>query len=427
MSAARTTAAALARDFGLARPRLAIAGLNPHAGEDGHMGREEITLIRPAMEILRSEGFDVSGPWPPDTMFTPQARRAYDAAICMYHDQALIPLKTLDMSGGVNVTLGLPIVRTSPDHGTALRHSRAGPGRSGQLDCGNQACRCHRDTKGACCMTPVRLGVNIDHVATLRNARGGTHPDPLAAAEAAIAAGADGITLHLREDRRHIRDADLQRIRAAIAAPINLEMAATEEMVRIAIEAAPHACCIVPERRAEVTTEGGLDAAGQYQSLAPLVAKLSESGIRVSLFIDPDTAQLEAAARLGGACGGAAHRRLCGRARGGTGAACFGSGASAVAGARVPCGAWADIRQRFRHFGHSASGRIEHRALPDWRGHSGWTERNYSAYAISDCSSPPQLRDSATNIYKLSDWYAFGLAALKAAAYGRDTNCGERA
>ncbi len=148
-------------------------------------------------------------------------------------------------------------------------------------------------------MTPVRLGVNIDHVATLRNARGGTHPDPLLAAEAAIAAGADGITLHLREDRRHIRDADLQRIRAAIAAPINLEMAATEEMVRIAIEAAPHACCIVPERRAEVTTEGGLDAAGQYQSLAPLVAKLSESGIRVSLFIDPDTAQLDAAARLG--------------------------------------------------------------------------------------------------------------------------------
>ncbi len=120
VSAARTTAAALARDFGLARPRLAIAGLNPHAGEDGHMGREEITLIRPAMEILRSEGFDVSGPWPPDTMFTPQARRAYDAAICMYHDQALIPLKTLDMSGGVNVTLGLPIVRTSPDHGTAF-------------------------------------------------------------------------------------------------------------------------------------------------------------------------------------------------------------------------------------------------------------------------------------------------------------------
>ena len=120
VAAARTAAAALTRDFGVARPRLAIAGLNPHAGEDGHMGREEITLIRPAMEVLRAEGMIVSGPWPPDTMFTPMARRAYDAAICMYHDQALIPLKTLDMSGGVNVTLGLPIVRTSPDHGTAF-------------------------------------------------------------------------------------------------------------------------------------------------------------------------------------------------------------------------------------------------------------------------------------------------------------------
>ena len=120
VAAARTTAAALTRDFGVARPRLAIAGLNPHAGEDGHLGLEEITIIRSAMAILRAEGLVLSGPWPPDTMFTPQARRAYDAAICMYHDQALIPLKTLDMTGGVNVTLGLPIVRTSPDHGTAF-------------------------------------------------------------------------------------------------------------------------------------------------------------------------------------------------------------------------------------------------------------------------------------------------------------------
>jgi 4-hydroxythreonine-4-phosphate dehydrogenase len=119
-SASRTTAASLRRDFGIGKPRLAVAGLNPHAGEDGHMGREEITLIRPAIEALRREGLEVSGPWPPDTMFTESARRQYDAAICMYHDQALIPLKTLDMSGGVNVTLGLPIVRTSPDHGTAF-------------------------------------------------------------------------------------------------------------------------------------------------------------------------------------------------------------------------------------------------------------------------------------------------------------------
>ena len=147
-------------------------------------------------------------------------------------------------------------------------------------------------------MRPVRLGVNIDHVATLRNARGGAHPDPLTVAEAAIAAGADGITLHLREDRRHIRDDDVRRIRAAIGAPINLEMAATEEMAGIAIATRPHACCIVPERRAEVTTEGGLDAAGQREALAPLVARLGAAGIRVSLFIDPDPAQLEAAAWL---------------------------------------------------------------------------------------------------------------------------------
>ena len=119
VAATRTTAAALRRDFGIPHPRLAIAGLNPHAGEQGALGREEITIIAPAIAILRAEGIDVSGPWPPDTMFTAKARTRYDAAICMYHDQALIPLKTLDMDLGVNVTLGLPIVRTSPDHGTA--------------------------------------------------------------------------------------------------------------------------------------------------------------------------------------------------------------------------------------------------------------------------------------------------------------------
>ncbi len=117
---ARAAHAALRRDFGLAAPRLAIAGLNPHAGEEGLMGDEEATLIAPAMRILRDEGIALLGPMPPDTMFTPRARQRYDAAICMYHDQALIPLKTLDMEHGVNVTLGLPIVRTSPDHGTAF-------------------------------------------------------------------------------------------------------------------------------------------------------------------------------------------------------------------------------------------------------------------------------------------------------------------
>ncbi len=120
VAVARTAAAALRTDFGIARPRLAVAGLNPHAGEEGAMGEEEATLVAPAIAALRAEGIAVSGPHPPDTMFTPRARAGYDAAICLYHDQALIPIKTIDMAGGVNVTLGLPIVRTSPDHGTAF-------------------------------------------------------------------------------------------------------------------------------------------------------------------------------------------------------------------------------------------------------------------------------------------------------------------
>lgn len=125
-AAARVTATALRKQFGIASPRLAVAGLNPHAGEGGAMGDEEGRLIVPAIEALRAEGIAASGPWPPDTMFTPAARAGYDAAICMYHDQALIPLKTLDMASGVNVTLGLPIVRTSPDHGTAFDIAGAG-------------------------------------------------------------------------------------------------------------------------------------------------------------------------------------------------------------------------------------------------------------------------------------------------------------
>ena len=120
IAVSRATHAALGADFGVAAPRLAIAGLNPHAGEAGRMGQEEIALIQPAIDRLRADGLDVTGPWPPDTMFTDAARQTYDAAVCMYHDQALIPLKTLDMAGGVNVTLGLPVVRTSPDHGTAF-------------------------------------------------------------------------------------------------------------------------------------------------------------------------------------------------------------------------------------------------------------------------------------------------------------------
>ena len=145
----------------------------------------------------------------------------------------------------------------------------------------------------------LRLGVNIDHVATLRNARGGRHPDPVAAAHAAIAAGADGITAHLREDRRHIRDADIARLKAELRKPLNLEMAATEEMAAIAVRTKPHAACLVPERRQEVTTEGGLDVAGQQDTLQSVVARLREAGIRVSLFIAPDPRQIEAAAKIG--------------------------------------------------------------------------------------------------------------------------------
>ncbi len=144
----------------------------------------------------------------------------------------------------------------------------------------------------------LRLGVNIDHVATIRNARGGEHPDPVRAAEIVAAVGGDGITAHLREDRRHIRDDDLARIQAATDLPLNLEMAATEEMLEIALRHKPHAACIVPEKREERTTEGGLDAAGQHNHLAPIVARLGDAGIRVSLFIEPDPRQIEAAMRL---------------------------------------------------------------------------------------------------------------------------------
>ena len=146
---------------------------------------------------------------------------------------------------------------------------------------------------------PPRLGVNIDHVATVRNARGGRHPDPLRAALVAIAAGADGITAHLREDRRHIRDEDIARLMAQIDKPLNLEMAATPEMVAIALRGRPHAACIVPERREERTTEGGLDAAGQRAQLAPMIGELRAAGIRVSLFIAADAPQIEAAVALG--------------------------------------------------------------------------------------------------------------------------------
>lgn len=146
---------------------------------------------------------------------------------------------------------------------------------------------------------PLRLGVNVDHVATIRNARGGRHPDPVRAAKLAIAAGADGITAHLREDRRHIRDDDMARLKAEIDKPLNFEMAATDEMVAAALAIRPHAVCIVPEKRSERTTEGGLDVVGHREQLHPVIHDLKHAGIRVSLFIAPHRAQIEAAVELG--------------------------------------------------------------------------------------------------------------------------------
>jgi pyridoxine 5-phosphate synthase len=146
---------------------------------------------------------------------------------------------------------------------------------------------------------PLRLGVNVDHVATLRNARAGRDPDPVRAALLAIEAGADGITAHLREDRRHIRDDDMARLKAQISKPLNFEMAATSDMQAIALKTKPHAVCLVPERREELTTEGGLDAAGQHHVLRPFIACFKDAGVRVSLFIDADPRQIEMAARLG--------------------------------------------------------------------------------------------------------------------------------
>jgi pyridoxine 5-phosphate synthase len=145
----------------------------------------------------------------------------------------------------------------------------------------------------------LRLGVNIDHVATLRNARGGRHPDPLRAAAVAATAGADGITAHLREDRRHIRDEDIARLKREIALPLNLEMAATPDMVAVALAVKPHAACLVPEKRSEITTEGGLDVVSGRDHLAPAIRRLVDGGIRVSLFIDPELPQLDMARALG--------------------------------------------------------------------------------------------------------------------------------
>jgi pyridoxine 5-phosphate synthase len=146
---------------------------------------------------------------------------------------------------------------------------------------------------------PVRLGVNIDHVATIRNARGGPHPDPVRAAHLVASAGADGITAHLREDRRHIRDDDMRRLKEELDLPLNFEMAATAEMLQLCTQVQPHGCCIVPENRNERTTEGGLNVAGQHNFIAPFVRELTDAGIRTSLFVDPEAEHIEAAKSAG--------------------------------------------------------------------------------------------------------------------------------
>lgn len=148
-------------------------------------------------------------------------------------------------------------------------------------------------------MNKLRLGINIDHVATIRNARGGRHPDPIRAAFLAVQAGADGITAHLREDRRHISDEDIDALVARLSVPLNLEMAATDEMLEIALRHKPHAVCIVPEKRQEITTEGGLDVVSQFDVLKPIVSALSKAGSRVSMFIDAEAEQIEASKELG--------------------------------------------------------------------------------------------------------------------------------
>ena len=163
-------------------------------------------------------------------------------------------------------------------------------------------------------MTALRLGVNVDHVATVRNARGGALPDPVRAALIAIEAGADGITAHLREDRRHILDEDMRRLKASIGKPLNFEMAATEAMLDIALKLRPHACCLVPEKRTERTTEGGLDVVGGFKALKPFVDELTREGIRVSMFIEPSPEALKASAELGRASRRAPYRGLVRRA-----------------------------------------------------------------------------------------------------------------
>jgi pyridoxine 5-phosphate synthase len=196
-------------------------------------------------------------------------------------------------------------------------------------------------------LEPLRLGVNIDHVATIRNARGGRHPDPVRAAHLAVAAGADGITAHLREDRRHISDADIARLKEELTRPLNLEMAATPEMLAIALRHVPNACCVVPERRQERTTEGGLDVTAAGEGLRRVVASLRQAGIRVSLFIEPDPRAIEASAEIGADIVELHTGAYCERALVGDRAAVAGEVERLAAAARIAAGAGLEV-----HAGH---------------------------------------------------------------------------
>ena len=246
----------------------------------------------------------------------------------------------------------------------------------------------------------LRLGVNIDHVATIRNARGGRHPDPLRAAHLAVEAGADGITAHLREDRRHISDADIARLKRELTRPLNFEMAATDEMLAIALRHVPHACCLVPEKREEKTTEGGLDVVRGENHLRHYVEELKAAGIRVSLFIEPDAKAIEAAARLGaqvvelhtGAyCDRALEDDAAGLARELDRLAPGGArgGGGGPRGARRPR---PHLQHRRRRRPHRRGRRAQHRPLPGRRGDLRRARRGDCAHARADGRGPCRRR-----------------------------------
>ena len=219
----------------------------------------------------------------------------------------------------------------------------------------------------------LRLGVNIDHVATIRNARGGTHPDPVRAAKLAVESGADGITAHLREDRRHISDEDIVQLRRILDAPLNLEMAATEDMLEIALRHMPHAVCLVPERREERTTEGGIDAAAGVEYLARYVTEMSLAGIRVALFIEPSREQVDAAAKLGAGAVEFHTGRYCNSRGEARDRELERINQAALRAPRVqdgmPCRSRPELRHGRGHRGASLDRRAEHRPFLDRRGH----------------------------------------------------------